>query len=438
MVLDNDHAPGGRSGRDIGPGGNRATLSVPLLAGGKCHALLQLGSVHRGFFTPGRVEFLASVAQRMSATLETARLRAELERHLSRALEAEARQRVIVNSAGEGIAETAPDGRFLFVNPALCRMFGYTSAELMGSNAHVLLHHSFPDGSPMPLELCTVERALATQPPGTPVEDVFWRKDGTPVPVRLLFTEAESATGERGTIAVVHDLTPEREQERQRDAFVAAASHELRTPLTSVLGFAELLKVRPVEEAQWRSWATSIFEDASLMSAIVTDMLDVARLQKGELRLRVEPTDLLTAAREMVEALPAPARARVTVEGEAGLLAQVDRHKLRQVLTNLVENALKYSPDGGQVSVRLLDAVEGEAWVCVEDQGMGISPQDLRTLFSPFQRIQRQETVGIRGTGLGLYLVKTYVEQMGGRIWAESELDLGSRFFVALPVPPRP
>ncbi len=127
----------------------------------------------------------------------------------------------------------------------------------------------------------------------------------------------------------------------------------------------------------------------------------------------------------------------MTVEGEADLLAQVDRHKLRQVLTNLVENALKYSPDGGQVSVRLLDAVEGEAWVCVEDQGMGISPQDLRTLFSPFPRIQRQETVGIRGTGLGLYLVKTYVEQMGGRIWAESELDLGSRFFVALPVAPR-
>lgn len=233
------------------------------------------------------------------------------------------------------------------------------------------------------------------------------------------------------------DVTEERALEERRNEFVSTASHELRTPMTSILGFAELLLEREPTEVNRRTWLESIYRESQRLSDIVEDMLDVALIQTGKLRIQREPVALENTLRLALDSLGSGVDVnRVVKQVDESLpLVDADRDKVAQILVNLISNALKYSPSTQPVTVEAShDSVLDQVVVTIADQGVGISPYDQERLFTTFHHVRHPEMAGVRGTGLGLYIVKNFVDTLGGEIWVQSEPGVGSTFFFTLPV----
>jgi len=239
-----------------------------------------------------------------------------------------------------------------------------------------------------------------------------------------------------GRIFAFRDVSRERVVEQMKSDFVSTVSHELRTPLTSIYGFAETLQRSDVDftDAERETFLRYIAGESERLIGIVDDLLSVARLEAGTLEVALEPTDLGGALRDAVAAAEgrADGRHRFAVQVEPPALAvRADGEKLGQVLANLLDNAVRYSPEGGTIAVSARGRANA-AEVTVADEGIGISEPDQQRVFAKFFRSERAPA-GL-GTGLGLFLVRSLVTAMGGRIWLESEEGRGSRFTFELPL----
>jgi signal transduction histidine kinase len=220
--------------------------------------------------------------------------------------------------------------------------------------------------------------------------------------------------------------------------FVATVSHELRTPLTSIYGFAETLLRGDVDfsEAERGTFLSYIASESERLIRIADDLLNVARLETGMLGLNVTSTDVGDVIEDVVTRLREQVDGRHTfaVDVHRGDLAvRADPDKLRQVLANLVDNAVKFSPAGGQITVsarRRTDTAE----VRVIDEGVGIARADQQRIFTKFYRAGAAADAGVQGAGLGLFLVRGLLAAMGGRIWVESKEGEGSSFVFELPI----
>jgi diguanylate cyclase (GGDEF)-like protein len=230
------------------------------------------------------------------------------------------------------------------------------------------------------------------------------------------------------------------ELSRLKSEFISVASHELRTPMATVLGFSELLldEVDPADPRH--QYVSVIHQDAIQLSTLVNNLLDISRIETGRLAVELEPVDLEAVLRPLVTMLSAPApRHDLVVELDpAARWVLADAAKLNQILMNLVGNAIKYSPGGGDVIVRSAPMSDGRVQLSVTDQGMGIPEEHLEQIFERFYRVDSSETRAIPGTGLGLYIVRHLVELHGGAIVAESGNGRGStfRFTLSAAVPP--
>jgi signal transduction histidine kinase len=221
-----------------------------------------------------------------------------------------------------------------------------------------------------------------------------------------------------------------------RSTFVSIASHELRTPLTSILGYAELMLLRNPPEESRKKWLGKIISNGQQISSMVDDLLNVSRIQSGKVSMKIEPLKLEMFLQERLNVVrESDSKHSFELRIEPGLPeALVDRDKFGQVVGNLLNNAVKFSPNGGRITLSAAhDSSPGRVAVSVEDEGMGIGPADRDSLFTTFHRIQRPETQGIRGSGLGLYIVKEWTEAMGGEVRLESELNKGSTFSIIIP-----
>ncbi|MEX2431569.1 MAG: HAMP domain-containing sensor histidine kinase [Dehalococcoidia bacterium] len=226
-----------------------------------------------------------------------------------------------------------------------------------------------------------------------------------------------------------------REVDRLRKNFISMASHEIRTPLTAVAGFSELLLSREASPEKHRKWAAAIHSEAARIAALIEDLLSVSRIEAGALDLRVQPLRLHDLVPAAVLAAAGPNHGHAVDVRIPGALppAAADRERLMQVLVNLISNAMKYSPHGSRIEVSAASEA-GVLRVAIADQGIGISPEDQAKLFTSFYRVAHQDTAGIQGTGLGLYIVKSLVELMGGAVNVRSSLGEGSVFSFTLPV----
>jgi signal transduction histidine kinase len=221
-----------------------------------------------------------------------------------------------------------------------------------------------------------------------------------------------------------------------RDTFVSVASHELRTPLTSIVGYADLLLHRNPPDATRKRWIKNIFDNSNRVSAMVDDLLNVSRIQSGRVGIKLEDVNLSDVLEETLSlSRESASKHKFIVDIEPDLpKVRIDRDKFGQVVGNLLSNAIKYSPNGGCITLAARnEPAEHRIIVSVADEGIGIGPEDKGSIFTTFHRIQRPETQGIRGSGLGLYIAKEWTEAMGGKIWFESKLNRGSTFFVAIP-----
>ena len=239
-----------------------------------------------------------------------------------------------------------------------------------------------------------------------------------------------------GTVYAFRDLTDVRRLEEIKADFIATASHELRTPLAAVYGAAQTLLRHDfaLDETGRERFVSLIADESERLGRIVNEILLANQLDAGRVDLELEPFDPAELVERTVEATRAYAPPTVTLEANVnGNLPRVsaDIDKARQVLVNLVENAIKYSPEGGHVEVEALEQ-DGVVRFCVRDEGLGIMPEDQEHIFEKFYRADPQMLRGVGGTGLGLYICKELVGRMGGKIWVEKNGNRGSAFFFEL------
>ncbi len=254
---------------------------------------------------------------------------------------------------------------------------------------------------------------------------------------RELWLSITGVAFEGGRVYAFRDLTAERAVETLKSDFVATVSHELRTPLAAIYGAALTLRRDDVRlgEPQRAGLLEVIASESDRLARIVNDILWASRLESRAMQTTIQRCDGADLARGVVDA----ARAYVPPNIQLGLEAPdgappvaADPDKLRQILTNLVDNALKYSPEGGRVGVRL--TVDGRRLrFAVRDEGLGIPPSEHRRIFEKFYRLDPNLTRGVGGTGLGLYISRELAQRMGGRIWVESSGVGGSTFLLELP-----
>jgi signal transduction histidine kinase len=360
------------------------------------------------------------------------RLHEELERRvLERTTELEA----IQSSMTEGLVVLNSQGQIVTFNQAAADITGLKTEKVLGNSARAILGEiAKAVESPETVKaFAQILKGAVELPTSVEITLLLPRKrdlvaTAFPIPLGL---PGQSMIG-----FLLRDVTQERELEHRRDAFVSVASHELRTPITSVMGFSELLLRRKVSEATRQEWLELVHRESQKIAAIVDDLLNISRIQAGNLRTNMESVSLLEVAEEALTNIR-----RITDRHEFMVdipptipNTWADRGKLCEVFVNLLDNAVKYSPLGGLITISARHEPEQE-WVVVSvaDQGIGISPKDQEYLFTTFHRIRRPETEGIRGTGLGMYIVKSLVELMRGAVWLKSELNTGTTFFFTLP-----
>ncbi len=283
-----------------------------------------------------------------------------------------------------------------------------------------------------------LEVALQRVRPGSPLqaEATLHRDDGRRVDVLLSYAVVPSSDAAYGGIGIVRDITAMKNAQRERDDFVAVMTHDLRQPLTGLLGYAQLIE-RGTTPEKTKRFAQGIRRGGEQMLRMINNLLELARLESGEMEIQVGEVQLRRLVEEVVQTLDGQiTEKRIELRLDLPLDLPTLRSSetlLRECLANLVGNAVKYTPDGGQVAVSAR-AERDHLVVAVADTGIGIPRDDFDRLFSRFFRSSQQEVRKLRGSGLGLALTKTMIERLGGSIAVESELGKGTTFTMTLPL----
>jgi PAS domain S-box-containing protein len=343
----------------------------------------------------------------------------------------------LLNAAADGIFAVDIEGRVTFVNQSGVRLLGWTAAEMLGKEMHALAHHHHADGSEYRPDDCPMHQTLRTGQTSTSDREVFWRKDGSNVAVEYTSTPVLDAGGEiTGAVVTFRDISERRAVERMKDEFVSVVSHELRTPLTSIRGALGLLaggRLGEISHKGQRMLDIAVSNTDRLVR-LINDILDIERMESGMATLVLQPCDAGTLMAQAVELIrPVAEKEGVTVRWEAcdaPLLADPDR--LLQTFTNLLGNAVKFSPKGEIVSLTA-SAGAGSVLFEVADRGRGIPADMLERIFERFQQVDATDSREKGGSGLGLPICRSIVHQHGGEIWAESGPGQGTRFRFTIP-----
>lgn len=340
----------------------------------------------------------------------------------------------LLERSGEGIFLVDGAGRVSQVNQALKQLIG---------RGHTAIGRTIPDALDVRLESGELLHvALERVRPGQPLqaEASLTGADGQPRDVLLSYAIVPSPDGEYGGIGIVRDVTPMKEAQRERDDFVAVMTHDLRQPLTGLLGYAQLIEQgidrgQPADKT--RHYAQGIRRGGDQMLRMINNLLELARLEGGQLEIEAGEVRLAQVVDEVLMALDPQVlekRLDVRVELPRDLPPLVTSESLlRECLANLVGNAVKYTPEEGRVTVSA-HPTDGEVVLTVADSGIGISPDELPHIFQRFFRSRHAEVRKLRGSGLGLALTKSMIEQLGGSISAASEPGMGTTFTLRLPI----
>ena len=348
------------------------------------------------------------------AAAEQSRLRARLE--------------TVLDSMGDGLLAVDPEGIVATSNPAAASLLGRPRDEVAG----------------LPLR----ETLVGHDATGRSLEDIAWspeglafveRPDGGEVPVAISSAPLRDADGERiGRVYVLRDMSFEYQVERMKREFLANVSHELRTPLTPIIGYSELMMKRDIPGAQSKEFAASILESARRLERIVAMLVDFSAIEAGRLPVVTEPLEVSPVLDEAATAWRRRSeRHRFDIDVTGSLpAAQVNPSLFRRMLDELVDNAVKYSPEGGRVRIAATSRnSNGRPMLSIEvsDEGIGIEPDSLTGIFEGFSQVDSSDTRSFGGLGLGLTFVKRLAEAHGGAVSAESAPGRGSTFRFTVP-----
>jgi len=415
-----ERSNGQEPGRFLGGINASSLICVPLRARQRSIGAITVARIARGRpYGADDLALVEDIAGRIALAVDRARLYAEVEQRADAA-------RVLAHVA-DGILLLDRSGVVRLWNPAAEGITAIRAGDIVGRSAADAIPgwHESVDSVPI----------AKTPDPGHPE----------------VVIPLETERGERwiaiagvqffgGTVYAFRDLTDVRRLEELKASFIATASHELRTPLAAVYGAAQTLLRHDfaLDEGGRDRFVSLIADESERLGRIVNEILLASQLDAGRLDLASEPFDAAELVERVVEATRAYAPPGVHVEGRVSdelPLVEADRDKVRQVLVNLVENAIKYSPDGGRVEVRV-EAHEENVLFQVRDEGLGIPTEEQSMVFEKFYRVDPHMTRGVGGTGLGLYICNELVGRMGGHIWLESKAGEGSTFLFELPAAP--
>jgi PAS domain S-box-containing protein len=325
-------------------------------------------------------------------------------------------------------------GRATFMNPSAQRITGYALEEIHDQPLHRVLHPKHADGEPA--DRCWISLALEKFRLVRDREDVFYRKDGTAFPASCSVAPLEREGHPWGAVLEFQDITQRKELERQKDDFIGVASHELKTPVTSMKTYTQVLQRQFQQRGDIKAVEslTKINAQIERLSALISDLLDVTRIQTGNLSFQTEEFSLVTLIEEITETMQLTTdrhHLEVDLSGQSSVRA--DRDRTGQVLINLISNAIKYSPHSDRIIIRAQSGAS-EVMVSVQDFGIGIPAEKQDQVFERFSRISGPRMETFPGLGLGLYISAQIIRRLGGRIWVDSAEGQGSTFYFTLPL----
>nr|WP_249745318.1 ATP-binding protein [Mesobacillus boroniphilus] len=345
----------------------------------------------------------------------------------------------ILDTIQEGVQLVNTNGEILQVNKKFCELFGCSDKlqEISGGSWDEwtsLLSRSIADPQYfiefLKTELSSLEKI-------SPKESHFIYKNNGGQVFKVYCEGLFHENIKLGTIFVHRNITKEFEVDRIKSEFVSTVSHELRTPLASILGFTELILTRELKPDRQKKYLSTIYNEAGRLTALINDFLDIQRMESGNQGYERQQLELLPIIQKVVELQKIHSDKHdlilEVIGGSDNVLG--DPEKLEQALTNLVHNAIKYSPEGGEVRITLFEK-DSFVTIQIQDEGLGIPPEAIDKVFEKFYRVDNSDRRSIGGTGLGLAIVKEIVHVHDGSINVDSEYGKGSTFTISLPVLP--
>ena len=409
---------------------DQALIGAPLMVEGRPLGALMALSPRP--FTDEQLDLLAAFADQAAVALKNARLYRDLAQEKRRSEEKSSELEAIVRGIGDGVIVTDAQLRLVLINPSAMRIFGLTSPPIMGQPLRAYVRNEallelLEETRKAPAQMAVREIPL---PP---------TRDRQPV-YQGLASVLRSADGDiSGIVTVLRDITGQKELERMKSNFLSVISHELKTPLHSIKGFVDIIlmgKTGPINEVQ-RDFLSTVKDQTAQLQRLINDLLEFSRLESGQIKLQPEMMAVSSLVDEVMEKLrPLAEQGGLTLVNELPAdfpAIEADPVRMEQVFSNLIDNAIKFTPAGGTITVAGEVIADGVR-LYFKDTGIGIPLEERERIFDRFYQIEGGPTRPYRGTGLGLTICKHIVERHHGHIWVEGEPGQGAIFVVELPL----
>lgn len=356
-----------------------------------------------------------------------------LQLQMNRILEDESRLKSVLENMISGVVMIDRDGKIVLLNPSAEDILGFSANELLGKKFdEAKQQYEFTQL----IQECIDSRELIRD------EMIFYYPSERILEINLIpisLSDEEWA----GVLIVLHDITAMRRLERMRSEFVANVSHELKTPIAAVKGFAETLLAGALNDKETaRSFLQIIFDESERLNRLIGDILELSKIESKRIPLQFSPVHMHTFVGNCLHVMNTEAKKKsisLDMQVDEDMYIEADEDRLRQILINLLSNGINYTPEGGKVKVKVepVDPVGDEyerILMTISDTGMGIPKKDLPRIFERFYRVDKARSRSSGGTGLGLSIVKHLVELHKGTIRVESEVGMGTRFMIEMPV----
>ncbi len=358
---------------------------------------------------------------------------------------------LVLQSLHEGVLIISNEGNIALANPSACKLIGRTHEEIIDVYFDSIVNLLDKTGNRItearnPIWQAWKGRDFKEE---TRDLDIVASDSGKTTPVSIIITSNSDADGKKTLVVTLRDIDQELKEEHERSEFISTASHEMRTPVASIEGYLGLAlnpSTATIDDRA-KGFLEKAHENSKHLGRLFQDLLDTTKLDDGQIKPHMQPVEIVDLVKQIADTqVPNIKKKGLDYQFGSGavdqqlgggkhmeqiIYASVDPDFLREIINNVIENAVKYTPSGWiTVNVR---ADNYNVQIVVQDTGIGIARDEISHIFQKFYRVDNRDTREIGGTGLGLYLVKQRVEAMNGRIWAESELGKGTKFIILVP-----